>query len=340
MTMAPEHVPGAAPRASEAVRTAFDTHYAWDYGSRSEGLRGLYDKAKAEQWNAHQLPWETEVDPESEIIPAAFNPLQDYPPFKKLSPRELGRFRHAQIAWQLSQFMHGEQGALIVASQLVGVVPWLDAKLYAATQTVDEARHVEVFSRYLHEKLEWEFPINPNLRKLLDLIVQDDRWDMKYLGMQILVEGLAMAAFANLYTMAAEPLAKSLVHYVMRDESRHVAFGVISLKGTYDEMSAAERREREEFVVEACALMRDRLVGEEISDVVGFDRDEVRELVLGSEFMRLFRSQLFSRVVPNVKRLGLLSEGVRHSFEQLEILGFEDSDPEAQDRALGITDVA
>ena len=177
------------------------------------------------------------------------------------------------MAWQLSQFMHGEQGALIVASQLTGAVPWIDAKYYAATQTMDEARHVEVFSRYLREKLEWEWPINANLKQLLDIIICDRRWDFKYLGMQILVEGLAMAAFANMYQLAQEPLLKELVHYVMKDESRHVAFGVISLKGYYLDMPENERRDREDFVIEACELMRDRLLAEEVADYLGWNRD-------------------------------------------------------------------
>ncbi|MEE9608135.1 MAG: ferritin-like domain-containing protein, partial [Myxococcota bacterium] len=268
--------------------------------------------------------------------PAAFNPLKDYGPYKKLNAKEVAHFRHANISWQLSQFMHGEQGALITASQLVGAVPWIDAKYYASTQTMDEARHVEVFSRYLRDKLEWEWPINANLKSLLDTILIDGRWDVKYLGMQILVEGLAMAAFANLYQLAQEPLIKELIHNVMRDESRHVAFGVISLKGFYDDMPENERRDREEFVIEACLLMRDRLVGEEVSEYLGFDRAEVRQIVLDSPVMQLFRQQLFARVVPNIKRLGLLTPRVRSAFEEMKIIQFEDVDPEDQDRALGL----
>ena len=158
----------------ETILTSFDTNYVWNYGSVKEGLRDLYEKAKREQWNGtEQLDWTVQVDPEAEIIPAAFNPLADYGPYKALDKKGVARMNHAQIAWQLSQFMHGEQGALIVASQLVGAVPWMDAKYYAATQTMDEARHVEVFSRYLRDKLEWEWPINPNLKKLLDPILLD-----------------------------------------------------------------------------------------------------------------------------------------------------------------------
>ncbi len=240
---AAQRMPATTPEV-ETILTSFDTNYAWNYGSVKEGLRELYEKAKREQWNGTtQLAWDTPVDPESEIVPQSYNPLEDYGPYKKLDTKGVKHFRHAMIAWQLSQFMHGEQGALIVASQLIGAVPWMDAKYYAATQTMDEARHVEVFSRYLREKLEWEWPINANLRKLLDLIICDQRWDFKYLGMQILVEGLAMAAFGNLYQLAAEPLVKDLVHYVMRDESRHVAFGVISLKDYYLDMPEPERRD-------------------------------------------------------------------------------------------------
>jgi len=321
----------------ETILTSFDTNYAWNYGSVKAGLRDLYEKAKREQWNGtDKLAWETPVDPEGEIIPQSFNPLEDYGPYKKLDAKGVARFRHANISWQLSQFMHGEQGALIVASQLTGAVPWMDAKYYAATQTMDEARHVEVFSRYLREKLEWEWPINPNLKQLLDNIILDSRWDFKYLGMQILVEGLAMAAFANMYQLAQEPLAKDLVHYVMKDESRHVAFGVISLKDYYRDMPPNERRDREDFVIEACRLMRDRLLAEEVSRYLGFDVAEVREIVLGSPVMKMFRQALFMRVVPNIKKLGLLTPHVRRAFEELEIIHFEDFDPEAQDREIGL----
>jgi hypothetical protein len=321
----------------ETILTSFDTNYVWRYGSLKEGLRDLYEKAKTEQWNGNDLDWGTPVDPEAPIIPAQFNPLEDYAPYKKLSEKQKREFNHAQISWQLSQFMHGEQGAMIVASQLVSAVPWMDAKYYASTQTMDEARHVEVFSRYLREKLEWEWSINPNLKSLLDTIILNGAWDFKYLGMQILVEGLAMAAFANLHQLAQEALVKELVHNVMRDESRHVAFGVLSLKGFYDDMSKSELRDREDFVIDACRLMRDRLIGEEVSEYMGFAPDEVREILLQSPILQLFRQQLFSRVVPNLKALGLLTPYVRTAFEEMKILQFEDLDPLEQDRVLGLT---
>jgi hypothetical protein len=321
----------------ETILTSFDTSYAWNYGSVKEGLRDLYEKAKRDQWNGTtQLDWKTEVDPEGEIIPQMVNPLEAYAPFRKLNDKEKARLRHAQIALQLSQFLHGEQGAMIVASQLVGAVPWLEAKHYASTQTMDEARHVEVFGRYLREKLEWQWPINDSLKELLDATIKDSRWDFKYLGMQILIEGLAMAAFGNLYQITREPLLKELIHYVMKDESRHVAFGVVSLKGYYDDMAENELRDREDFIIYACELMRNRLVGNEIARAMGWPVKEVEEVVLSSPVAQIFRSMLFARVVPNLKRLGLLRPRVREAFETLEILQFEDNDPEEGDRALGL----
>ena len=337
MTALDRQPAGAHDQELENILTSFDSCYAWNYGSVKEGLRDLYEKAKREQWNSTtQLPGETDVDPESEILPQATNPLVGYAPYDRLSAAEQVRVNHAQLSLQLSQFLHGEQGAMLVASQLVAAVPWIDAKYYAGTQTMDEARHVEVFSRYVNEKLEWEWPINANLKELLDAALQDSRWDFKYLGMQILVEGLAMAAFANLYNMATEPLLKDLIYNVMRDESRHVAFGVLSLKGYYDDMEANELRDREDFVIEASLLMRDRLIGTEVADVVGFDRKEYYDIMKASPIMVAFRQSLFARVVPNIKKLGLMTPRVRAAFEDMQIIHFEDVDSEAEDRALGL----
>jgi len=323
-------------RELETVLASFDTNYVWNYGNVKEGLHDLYEKAKRDQWNGTtQLAWDTQVDPEGDIIPPAINPLADYGPFKKLDAKERAHLRHAQISLQLSQFLHGEQGALIVASQLVGGVPWMDAKYYAGTQTMDEARHVEVFSRYLHDKLEWEWPINASLKELLDATIKDSRWDFKYLGMQIIIEGLAMAAFGNLYQLAQEPLLKDLLKYVMKDESRHVAFGVLSLRGYYEDFPASELRDREDFIIYACELMRNRLIGDDIANAMGWNADEVREVFLASPPAQMFRKMLFMRIVPNLKKLGLLTARVREAFDRLGILQFEDYDSEEADRRLG-----
>jgi hypothetical protein len=295
-----------------------------------EELTNLYEKAKRDQWNAtDQLAWSTSVDPESELVPDFQIPIYGTHIWEKLTPAEIRKTRREALSWTLSQFMHGEQGALLATAQIVDATPSIESKFYASTQVMDEARHVEVYSRYLREKLTRQYPCNAHLKTLLDQILTDGRWDMKYLGMQIMVEGLAMAAFGFMHKMCNEPLLKELTHYVMRDESRHVAFGVLSLNDYFMDMSASERRVREEFLAEGCRLMRDRLLMEDVWQEMGWPVDEVREIVLHSPQMQEFRKLLFSKIVPNVKRLGLLTPFVRERFEELGILQFENEEPSA-----------
>jgi hypothetical protein len=322
-----------APTPSDEVEellTKFPLQYTWNYAMVRQELTNLYEKAKRDQWNStDQLAWTTSVDPESELVPDFQIPIYGTHIWEKLTPGEVKKLRREALSWTLSQFMHGEQGALLATAQIVDATPSIESKFYAATQVMDEARHVEVYSRYLREKLTRQYPVNAHLKTLLDQILTDGRWDMKYLGMQIMVEGLAMAAFGFMHKMCNEPLLKDLTHYVMRDESRHVAFGVLSLNDYFMAMSPSEKRDREEFLAEGCRLMRDRLLMEDVWVEMGWPVDEVREIVLNSPQMQDFRKMLFSKVVPNVKRLGLLTPFVRERFDELGILQFENEEASA-----------
>jgi hypothetical protein len=250
------------------VKNNADTIFTWDYSLSRPSLRKLYEKAKVGQWNATtDLPWDTDVDIEKTVaedqalIGTGIDASQYIgTPVEKWDERKWLEFGIESRNWSLSQFMHGEQGALLCTAKIVETVPWYDAKLYASTQVVDEARHVEVFARYLDEKLGGKFQINSHLRMLLDDIVNDSRWDMTYLGMQVMVEGLALAAFGFMHQFTNEPLLKQLLRYVMSDEARHVAFGVLSLKEVYDALSDAEMKDRQEFAFEAAIRMRDRFM--------------------------------------------------------------------------------
>jgi hypothetical protein len=314
----------------EALLTKFPLQYTWNYEMVRQELTNLYEKAKRDQWNGSELlPWSTSVDPESEILPDFQIPVYGTHIWEKLTPGEVKKLRREALSWSLSQFLHGEQGALLATAQIVDATPTIEAKFYGATQVMDEARHVEVYARYLREKLTRQYPCNKHLKSLLDQILVDSRWDMKYLGMQIMVEGLAMAAFGFMHKMCNEPLLKDLTHNVIRDESRHVAFGVLSLNDHFMDMPASEKRDREEFLAEGCRLMRDRLLMEDVWLEMGWPVDEVREIVLNSKQMQEFRKLLFSKIVPNVKRLGLLTPFVRERFEDLGILQFENEEPSA-----------
>jgi hypothetical protein len=315
----------------ENVPVAFDSTYVWDYRTDRQDLRALYEKGKEAQWNASTaLSWSIAVDPEGENVPNQFIPIFGTRLWDKLDKKtELPKLRHHATSYLLSNFLHGEQGALLATSQLVQAVPSADAKLYAASQVIDEARHVEAYERYLREKVELTYPISPHLRTLLDEILRESRWDMKYLGMQILVEGLALAAFGLISQTATEPLIKEIVRMVMLDESRHVAFGVLSLRGIYEEMSESDRRDRENFIVEASRHMRDRFLMQEVWENLGMPVEECLEAVKESKIMALFQSLLFSKIVPNVKKLGLLTPAVRKGFEELGVIQYETWDASA-----------
>jgi len=309
--------------------------FTWNYdkGERAK-LDRLYEKAKTSQWNAStDLDWSIEVDPRTaldlNLERALMGDFVNEPesPIANWSDDEWEEFGLQSIKWRLSQFLHGEQGALLCTAKIVETVPWIDAKYYAATQVVDEARHVEVFGRYLDEKLDGGYPVNPHLRLLLDDIINDSRWDMTYLGMQIMVEGLALAAFGFMHSVTEEPLLKKLLRYVMSDEARHVAFGVLSLAEVYQEMDAADIRERQEFAFEAALRMRDRFLQQEVWEHMGVDtREMVTFLINAPEESKVFQRMLFSKIVPNCRKLGLLDAGdgwLRERFTEIGVIEFE-----------------
>jgi hypothetical protein len=298
----------------------------WDYTHDDDTLIRLYDKAKRSQWDAaRDVDWSIDVDP-GRVPDARAEMLRHATdtPFARLTEAELRELTWESQAWTISQFLHGEQGALMATAKIVDSVPDYDAKLYAATQVMDEARHVEVYEKYLDEKVGRPYPINKHLASLLANLMTDNRWDMTYLGMQIMIESLALAAFGAIYQTTDEPLLRDITYRVMGDEARHVAFGIASLQDVYTDMPDAERRDREEFVCEAAELMRDRFLQTEVWDRLGLPVEECETYMRESEAQKFFRAQLFGKVVPNVKRIGLLTPYVRHRFEQLGILQYED----------------
>jgi hypothetical protein len=307
---------------------AFDGLMRWEYDDGRATLLNLYQKGKRQQWDAaERIDWSQDLDPENPAgMPDEMISIFGSPAWQRMNERERVRLRHHLQAWQLSQFLHGEQGALTCAAKIVQQVPQLDAKFYAATQVIDEARHVEAYSRLLHEKYELVYPINPHLQSLLEDTLTDSRWDMTYLGMQVLVEGVALAAFGVIRDHARNPLSRSVTAYVMQDEARHVAFGRLALRDYYPQLTARERDEREEFVVEGCYLLRDRFLGEEVWTALDLPVDECKQFVDRSELMRVYRSSLFTRIVPTIRDIGLLGPRVEKAYADMGILGFGSGD--------------
>jgi len=326
-----------------AVTDNADAIFTWNYekGERP-GLNKLYEKAKHSMWNGEtDLDWSIEVDQEriARESPMTMNTALiaelgidlSRTSFASWGDEEWIKLAVESQNWSLSQFMHGEQGALVCTAKIVETVPWIDAKYYASTQVMDEARHVEVFAKYLDTKCSGHYPVNHHLRALLDDIISDSRWDMTYLGMQIMIEGLALAAFGMAYQVTPDPLLKQLLRYVMSDEARHVAFGVLSLQEYYTELNSAELLERQEFAFEAAVRMRDRFLQQEVWENLGIPVREAISLFKQDDpelkHQDPFQQLLFSKIVPNCKKLGLLDANdgwLRKRFDTLGVTQFED----------------
>ena len=299
-----------------------EARFSWQYDNGRERLLNLYQRGKDKQWDStRRIDWSVDLDPIRPIpVPDEAHPLAGSELYNKMSEAErLFSGKEAAI-WQFSQFLHGEQGALLCSAKIVESVPDMDSKFYAATQVMDEARHVETYARLMRDKFKDCYPINPYLKALLDDTLSDGRWDVPYLGMQVLIEGLALAAFGVLRDMTPQPLIKQILAYVMADEARHVAFGRMALKDYYAELTDAERRDREEFVIEGCYLMRERFHGEEIWEKLGYDLAECHQATEESPYMQMFRVLLFSRIVPCVKDIGLWSPRLIDAYGKMGVL--------------------
>jgi para-aminobenzoate N-oxygenase AurF len=300
--------------------------FSWDYDDGRDRLLALYQKGKDKQWDGQRrIDWDLEVDPKDPLgTPDEAMSLYGTSYWDKMSAAERADLRQHYASWQFSQFLHGEQGAMVCAARIVESVPDLDAKFYSATQTMDEARHAEIYGRFLHEKVGMVYPINDNLQSLLGDTLRDSRWDMPYLGMQVLIEGLALAAFGMIRDTTNKPLPKQILAYVMQDEARHVAFGRMALRDYYKQLTEAELREREDFVIEGCYLMRDRLKGVEVLENFGIPPQEAETFSEQSEFLKLFRQLLFSRIVPCVRDIGLWGERLQRAYVDMGVFEMGD----------------
>jgi len=305
--------------------------FSWEYESGRQQLLGLYQRGKDKQWDAtKRIDWVQPVNPlrvmetGEEMVP-----IYGSRQWEKLNQAERDELSHHLSSWLFSQFLHGEQGALTVAARIVESVPDMDSKFYAATQAMDEARHVELYQRFIRDKIGLYYPVNPDLARLLADALSDSRWDMPYLGMQVLIEGLALAAFGVHRDITGNALVKQVLAFVMQDEARHVAFGRLALRDYYAQLTAAERADREEFVVEGCYLMRNRFIMREVWEHMGFDVAECIEFTDKSPTQQFFRNLLFSRIVPCVKDIGLWGPKVQRAYVDLGVIDAANSNLDA-----------
>lgn len=324
--------------------------FTWDYERDRAQLVTLYNKAMSSQWNSvTDLDWQIDVDPErlvremgDDAVPSLFRVAARLPgsPLATWKEPEFTQLGVELMKARLSQFMHGEQGAMMVAAKIVETVPWIDAKYYASTQTMDEARHTEVFAKYIDTKLGGAYPMSPFLEEQITVLIEDSRWDIAYLGMQIVIESLALAAFGELHRTTTEPLLKKLLRYVMSDEARHVAFGVLTLGEFYRGLSSAELRERQEFLVENTLRNRARSTTPEIWERLGVPLKDLMPVLqeavraTGGSVFANFQRAFFAKLVPNVRKLGLLEANdgwLRQQWGNAGLLEFEFAEDTASD---------
>ncbi len=318
----------AVESVNEIFKTPLTGAYNWDYIVVDDRIKKLYELGKKLNWNEDfDLDWSQDFPKDqflinSDIFKTPEVELDGYDDLSFEKKIEMDRHR---VSWNLSQFLHGEQGALLVASQLVSCAPTFNAKLYAASQTFDEARHVNCFNRYLKEKIGFQYPSTDGLKSLMDKILTDERWDLKFIGMQIIIEGLALAAFNNLKLILNDGLLKQLLHYVIRDEARHVTFGVNYLEDYLKTLSKSEIEDRAQFAFEACVVMRDRLIsGEVISRFLDYTPEEAHKIAEESEQGENFKNLLFTKIIPNLTRIGLITDKVKPKYEKLGVLSYQE----------------
>jgi hypothetical protein len=335
--------------AVQVIHDSADRLFLWDYERDRGQLVTLYNKAMGSQWNSvRDLDWSIDVDPERLVteqespVVAVARVAGTLPgsPLATWKEKEYTQLGIEFFKANLSQFMHGEQGAMMTAAKIVETVPWIDAKYYASTQTMDEARHTEVFAKYLRTKLGEAYPMSPFLKAQIWSLLEDPRWDIAYLGMQIVIESLALAAFGDMLRRNKEPLLTKLLRYVMSDEARHVAFGVLTLSEFYRDLSEAELLERQEFLVDATLNQRARATTPEVWERLGTTGEKVFPFLLEAagqmktNLMGGFARGFFAKLVPNVRKLGLLDANdgyLRQRWGEAGLLEFEFADDTGSD---------
>lgn len=326
--MKPEDVQAVA----EIFKTPLVGSYNWDYTLCDSRIKKIYELGKELNWNVEMdLDWKQKIPRDLHPDRDDTNPYVGFGPYEALSKAEKAEFNWKRHAAGLSDFLHGEQGALLVASQLVSCAPTYDAKLYAASQTFDEARHVEFFNKYLQTVVGYTYPITYGLKSLLDKILTDERWDLKFLGMQIIAEGLALAAFKSAMNNSQLPLFKQGIYMVIRDEARHVTFGVNYLEEYCKTLTEQEKTDRGMFAANALmGLFQSKTSSRGIITDMGWDKEAVKAHMQGNDTVtqagKDFIEALMGRILPNLKRIGVLTDEVRAVFENMGFNEFENFD--------------
>jgi hypothetical protein len=311
-----------AAETAHSITSSFETCFQRDYACEAPDLRRLYENAKRDQWNVSKdIDWNLPVDLEQGIVADELIDIHGSDFWSRLEPRRQAQLNVEFSCWRLSQLLHGEEGAMLACSQLVDIVPNNDAKFFQATQVVDEARHTEVLSRYLLEKAGGRiYPMASNVKQLFDFVLSTSKWQIKTVGLQLIAETFAVSLFRMLAETSKDELLRTICRRILADESRHMGFSILSLPDEIRGLSGGDLREAEDFLREALSLLFSGMFPQAAYETVGFSGSEIerirqlrRAAAKGNEFAyfrKLFRREMHTQLVTNIKRVGLLTERV------------------------------
>jgi hypothetical protein len=301
------------------------------YDGDQPEMRRLYEQAKRDQWNAAtDIDWTRRIEGDGGLIADDLVDVHGTKFWDRLSGDERVDLNRRVSQWRLSTLVHGEHGAMLVCSQMVENVHGQDAKLFQATQVVDEARHNEVLQRYLTLRLDGRtYPLAGNVKEIFDTLLGTSSWHLKTIGLQLVAETFAVSLFRMLAETSKDEVLREICRRILQDEARHMGFGMLSLPAVVTEASPAERREMEDFAVWALVRTLTGIFPLPAYEEMGFSRAEIdeikrlrRERAAGGDemaFRKFFRRDLHTSLVKNLQKIGLLTERVAPQLEALGI---------------------
>jgi hypothetical protein len=324
------------------IESQFETLFQRDYAVHAPDMRRLYENAKRDQWNVSKdIDWSQPVDLEKGIFADGLVDGYGSEIWNKLNSRERAELNVEFSCWRLSQLLHGEEGAMLACSQLVDMVPTNDAKFFQSTQVVDEARHTEVLSRYLLEKCGGRvYPMSANIKLLFDFLLGQGKWFIKTAGLQLIAETFAVGLFRMLAESSCDPLLQQICRRILSDESRHMGFSVLGLPDMIASLSPSDMAELEDFTAEACRLVLRGQFAREAFEKVGFGENEIKQVQQTrveqaksndyALFRQIFRREMYTQVVANLKKVGLMTPRMADNLRKIGI------DPTVDGRAYSL----
>lgn len=314
--------------AIETRNTAFFRHV---YDAEQPEMWRLYEQAKRDQWNAAtDIDWAKALEGDGGLIADDLVDVHGTRFWDRLSAAERVELNRRVSQWRLSTLVHGEHGAMLVCSQMVENVQGQEAKLFQATQVVDEARHNEVLHRYIRLRLDGQtYPMAGNVKEIFDTLLGTSSWHLKTIGLQLVAETFAVSLFRMLAETSKDEILRDVCRRILQDEARHMGFGMLSLPGVVSGASEAERRDMEDFAVWALVRTLTGIFPLPAYQDMGMSRADIeeirrlrRERAAGGDetaFRKFFRRDLHTALVRNLQRIGLLTERVAPNLQSLGI---------------------